>query len=88
MVHSILQKVNYELNAKKKSPDQIFINVPRTLIQLRAQRPMMIQTDGQYEFCYLAIYDGITRLIGSKYIQVRRATSHYHRFPNSRFESV
>lgn len=89
MVHSILEKVYHEVKVKRKSPEQVLINIPQTLIQFRSQRPMMIQTDGQYEFCYLAIHDGIENILGSKSsIRLRRATNHYQKFSNMRSQFV
>lgn len=88
MVHSVLAKVREELLVQKKPPERIFINIPNYLIFFRTQRPMMIQTDGQYEFCYLAIHDGIQKMLGSgSKASLSRTMSHYQKFPSFRLET-
>lgn len=53
-IHSILQKLAYDKKKKKK----LEVNVPEVVLSLRSQRSKMIQTEDQYQFCYLAIFDG------------------------------
>jgi len=60
-IHSTLKKVELEL---KEHPDEVpKINIAEEVLALRKQRPNMVQTVEQYEFCYLAINDGIKQLV-------------------------
>jgi len=60
-IHSTLKKVELELKELPNEPPKV--SVAQTVMTLRAQRPNMVQTVEQYEFCYLAISDGIKQLI-------------------------
>jgi len=60
-IHSTLKKV--ELQLKEKPDEEPTINIAEVVLQLRQQRPNMVQTVEQYEFCYLAINDGIKQLL-------------------------
>jgi len=51
-VNNILQYINYHVEKENKIPP---INVLRTVLDLRDQRPGMVQTKEQYMFCYHAI---------------------------------
>jgi len=48
--------VRYLRHFYKEHNDLPDINVPKRLIELRKDRPKMIQTKEQYEFVYKAIY--------------------------------
>jgi len=51
-VHSYVRYLREYYNREKDLPD---INVPRRLVELRKDRPKMIQTKEQYEYIYKAI---------------------------------
>jgi len=60
-IHATLKRIEKEL---KENPKKIpTINVTKTVLQIREQRPSMVQTVDQYKFCYLAINDGIQKLL-------------------------
>jgi protein tyrosine phosphatase len=55
VIHSILEKMKHE--SKDFQAYVPMVNLVTTLIDLRKQRPGMIQTVEQYEFCYRALND-------------------------------
>ena len=57
MINSVLATVKYDM--KKNPQKEASINIPEKLLDIRKQRPDMVQTDEQYLFCYLAINDAI-----------------------------
>jgi len=59
-IHSTLKKVELQLKEESEEPK---VNIAEIVLELRKQRPNMVQTVEQYEFCYLAINDGVKQLI-------------------------
>jgi len=58
-IHSYVRYLKKFWAEKSDLPD---INVPQRLIELRKDRPKMIQTKEQYEFVYRAIYNVFSHL--------------------------
>jgi len=68
-IHSTLKRIEKEL---KDDPEKIpTVNIPETVLTLRKQRHNMVQTVEQYEFCYLAINDGLKDLLKSLNIKLK-----------------
>jgi len=60
-IHSTLERIKKELQENPKG--DITINIPEVVLAIRKQRQNMVQTVEQYEFCYLAINDGVKELL-------------------------
>jgi len=59
-VHSIIEKLRFDM---KNQPEKLpYINVVKTVLHMREQRPGMVQTQEQYVFCYLTLLEEIKRL--------------------------
>jgi len=61
VIHSTLKKI--ELQLKENPNAEPTLNITEVVLNLRKQRPSMVQTVEQYEFCYYAIYDGLKQLL-------------------------
>eukprot|EP01116_Phalansterium_solitarium_P012058 TRINITY_DN28015_c0_g1_i1.p1 TRINITY_DN28015_c0_g1~~TRINITY_DN28015_c0_g1_i1.p1 ORF type:complete len:311 (-),score=95.10 TRINITY_DN28015_c0_g1_i1:307-1239(-) len=60
LVHAVLARVERKL---RKRPDEVpSVNMFKSLSKLRTQKPMLVQTAEQYEFCYRCVADGVARL--------------------------
>jgi len=57
VVHSTLEKIRAEV--AKDPQKEPTVNIIETILHLRKQRSSMVQTVEQYEFCYLAINEGV-----------------------------
>jgi len=70
-VHSLVRYYNAYSEHKEKEtglPDLPDVDIPQRLIELRKDRPKMIQTKEQYEFVYRAIY----KVFGQKFEEFER----------------
>jgi len=72
-IHSTLKKV--ELQLKEKPDEEPTINLVEVVLELRKQRPNMVQTVEQYEFCYLAINDGLKQILKDRSFTKKVETS-------------
>jgi protein tyrosine phosphatase len=62
-VHALVQKMREELKTKGSLPP---LNIVETVLNLRDQRPGMVQTKEQYMFCYLALQEEFQQLSQDK----------------------
>lgn len=61
LVHSVIQKVFFDYNENPNEEPQV--NLAHHLMDMRRDRPGMIQTEEQYLFCWFAIRDGVRQII-------------------------
>lgn len=59
-VHSTIEKLKYDLSHGNTNST---FNMLKVILHLRSQRPGMIQTKEQYEFCYRAIYEESQKIL-------------------------
>ena len=71
-VHSIICQMAHHFNFHGSLPP---INIVRTVLNLRDQRPGMVQNKDQFKFCYLSILQEFTRLQKILASQKRETTS-------------
>ena len=63
VIHGMIKYVHW---SKANNPGkEITINMVNTILELRKQRTGMVQTVEQYEFCHVALADGLKKEIGS-----------------------
>jgi len=67
-IHSYVRYLRRYFEVKNDLPD---INIPQRLIDLRRDRPKMIQTKDQYEFVYRSIYNIFGKLFSEFYEKKR-----------------
>ncbi|EAL68105.1 protein tyrosine phosphatase [Dictyostelium discoideum AX4] len=59
-IHSIVAKFAKHYDEKKQAPS---INLPKLVVEMRNERPGMVQTRDQYRFCYLAISEAMNTVL-------------------------
>jgi len=61
VIQNVLEKL---LEDSKTTPlDELYVDIPSTLLMLRKQRSYSVQTPDQYVFCYKTIYEGAKKLL-------------------------
>jgi len=63
-VHSIIEKLRLDLQQRPDEDPEV--NIVKTVLFMREQRPGMVQTREQYMFCYLTLLEECERLFSSK----------------------
>jgi len=61
VIQNVLEKL---IEDSKTIPvDELYVDIPSTLLLLRKQRSYSVQTPDQYVFCYKTIYEGAKKLL-------------------------
>ncbi|EGC32809.1 hypothetical protein DICPUDRAFT_92527 [Dictyostelium purpureum] len=71
VIHSVATNFFKHYEEKKQAPS---INLPKLIVEMRNERPGMVQTRDQYRFCYLAISE--TMLSGIRKDRKRKGLSY------------
>jgi len=82
-VHATIEKLRQDVQDHPQQ--QLYVNIVKTILYMRQQRPGMVQTKDQYVFCYLTILEETQRLFGVKNVKngIETAPGHHSYSNNS-----